>query len=122
MARFKGADAERLNDPDSWDEDDVIYLRDRGMLPEDYDAPRVAAPSARSLEETPNTGDVGTVPDDTPSPEDEDAASFIDDDLDDLSKAELVDEAKSRGIDSSGTKADLLERIRSFDADEEVDV
>lgn len=28
-----------MSDPSSWDTDDVLYLRDRGRLPEDYEAP-----------------------------------------------------------------------------------
>lgn len=36
-----------------------------------------------------------------------------DDGLDDLKKAELVALAKERGLDTSGNKPDLIERLRS---------
>jgi len=34
------------------------------------------------------------------------------DDLDDLSKARLIDRAEAAGLSTSGTKAELLERLR----------
>lgn len=35
-----------------------------------------------------------------------------------LLKAELVEQADERGIDSSGTKADIIERLEADDADQ----
>ena len=38
-------------------------------------------------------------------------------DLGSLLKAELVEKAEERGIDSSGTKADIIERLEQADGD-----
>lgn len=127
MSKFKGEDAARLGDPDSWDDDDIIYLRDRGMLPEGYRVPKRLAsrpPQGLALEDYPNTGDVGTIADNpvnlagpgTP------VGQFVDDEEDDgeesfsdMTKDQLQQEARSRGIDDSGTKADIIARLEEFE-------
>lgn len=38
-----------------------------------------------------------------------------------LNKGQLVEEAERRGIDSSGTKADIIERLEAADAADEGD-
>lgn len=111
MSRFKGEDAKRLQNPDSWDETDVLYLRDRGMLPYGYTLPKNLQPSAPTpvpIGEMPNTGDA--------LPADEDEIMFDDTPLSDMRKDQLQIEARNRGIDDGGTVRELRERIEAFDA------
>lgn len=121
MSRFKGEDAARLNDPESWDEDDIRYLRDRDMLPDDFRLPtklQAAAPAPRSIEDTPHLGDVGLLRDADPTnPSIEDPDPVLEaDDVDEMKKPQLMREAATRGLDTGGTVAELRERIREFDA------
>lgn len=136
MSRFKGDDAARLDDPSSWDENDVLYLRDRGLLPEGYRLPRslrASAPSDLSLDEIEVVGDIDTIPDQPPAlgnfasgdvnagraASGDDDPTFDEDEpeaLEDMTKGELESEARARGLSTSGSKAEILERIRSFDA------
>lgn len=111
MSRFQGDDAKRLQDPDSWDEDDVLYLRDRGMLPAGYALPRNLQPSAPTptpIGEMPNTGDA--------LPNDDDEIIEDDTPLSEMRKGQLQVEARSRGLDDGGTVHELRERIEAFDA------
>jgi hypothetical protein len=114
MSKFRGDDAARLNDPDSWDESDIAYLRDRNMLPSGYKLPddmRPSAPRDIPLEERTNVGDVDLLvePED-PFMEEDDGI-----DIDSMNKSALQREARNRGIDDGGTVRELRERITAFD-------
>jgi hypothetical protein len=52
-------------------------------------------------------------PEPTPEPEPESTTA----DYGALLKAELVEEAEERGLDSSGTRADIIERLEASDDD-----
>lgn len=52
------------------------------------------------------------------TPEDTSDESESEAALGDMTKAELQGEAAKRDLDTSGTKADLIERIELFDAEE----
>lgn len=109
MSRFTGKDMARLDDPSSWDADDIAYLQQRNRLPEGFDAEKPESPTAPDLADVPNTGDVGTVPDDfEPEDEGEDYASFT--------KTRLVSLARERGLDDSGTKQELVDRLSESDS------
>lgn len=113
-----------INDPGSWSDDDIIHLRDRGRLPAGYDLPRhlrLASPEAPDLADIPHVGDVGT-----PEPagnfvdEDGPVGTFVDDeDFDSMSKPQLQAEARARDLDDSGTKPELVERLRTAVASEQ---
>lgn len=116
MSKFRGDDAARLNEPDTWDDDDIAYLRDRGMLPAGYKLPddmRPSAPRGIPIEDRPNVGDEDLLvsPED-PFMEDDDGV-----DLYSMNKGALQRQARSRGIDDGGTARELRERIAAFDAD-----
>lgn len=105
-----------MEKPDAWTDDDIIYLRDRGRLPEGYDLPENLRqePQAPPLDETPYIGDVGTVPDAPMS--DGTTGTFVDDDdFNEMPKSRLQAEARARNLDDSGTKADLVERLQAYE-------
>src|SRR4051794_31932388 len=100
-----------LNDPQSWSEDDIVYLRDRGKLPSGYKLSsdlEISPPQGRKLEDVPNLGDVGTYPEPGSVGSDEaPIGAFVDEPFEDMSKARLQAEARARGLDDSGNKSDL---------------
>ncbi len=108
-----------MGNPDSWSDDDVIYLRDRGRLPEGYDLGdlRAQEPSAPALDEMPYIGDVGTISDSPSSgPSDTSTGAFVEEDFDEMSKSRLQAEARARNLDDSGNKAELVERLQAYEA------
>ena len=110
-----------MSDPGSWSEEDRQYLQDRNMLPADAI----------------NVGPAHVHPDDNPLPpvggkpvhmDDEDDVLFDgkSDDYDTMSVEELKSSLRERGMAVSGTKNELVYRLRADDAnpdeeDDEVD-
>lgn len=108
-----------VNDPDSWSDDDVIYLRDRGQLPAGYELRsdlRIQPPAGPNLDEAPYAGDVNTYLGPTAGAEKDDGPMGVfmeEEDYDSMSKAQLQAEARARNLDDSGTKAELVSRLQS---------
>lgn len=115
-------------DPEDLSLEDRLYLQDRGQLPKG--AKPVTTEEYWSLV-TPadpvNTGDVGTTteghgkPDGggPPQPPEPESEVEYEDDYDKWTKAELQEELLKRELEASGNKADLIARMRGYDAGEE---
>jgi hypothetical protein len=104
-----------VSDPSKLSEADRKYLQDRGRLPEGAAPVRVRPPASSPLEETAYTGDVGASPPRAGAQfEDEE---IIADDYDDMGIGALRKQAKSRGLEATGTKDDIIERLRDDDND-----
>lgn len=108
---------------ESLSQEDLEYLRDRGRLTPEQEREYFGGvypnpPEDRSVEETPNTGDVdvnATNPakrDGTPDSQ----AEELPDNYEDWTKAQLIAEAAARGIPTAGSKHDLISRLAAHDA------
>lgn len=99
-----------MSDPDSWSEDDVLYLRDRDRLPEDFPEPAPRPVLNTALPER-NTGDVDTLTATRKS------ANFdgADDEYKGMTVRELQSELELRELPVSGTKDELIFRLMSDD-------
>lgn len=128
-----------VNKPDSWDDDDKAYLRDRvDMVPAEHrqylDMPRVIAPEATA--QSPDVVKLTTwlrdnYPEEMGSGEpavdvairllSDDGSEDVlpDDDYDNWKVPELRNEAANRGIDgaSSMTKQQAIDALRKWDTD-----
>lgn len=121
MSRWKQI-AEK--DPSDLDQDDLRFILDRdpSRLPQGVRVPKNlqqgTVPAPPPLSDTPAIGDVGTIPDNPVNLANPDApvGQFVTDNLEDMTKAELQDEAASRGLPTNGTKAELLKTIQDFDS------
>lgn len=110
-----------MGNPDLWTDDDIVYLRDRGKLPANFDLPvelMAVAPEAISLDELPYLGDIGTIKD--PAPDDDgggNTGGFVeDDDFESMTKSQLVAEARARDISDQGNRSAMIERIQAHDS------
>lgn len=114
-----------LTNPDSWDEDDVLYLFQYDTKPE---AVRARAEELGvTLPPVGGPGMAKAVPDITAFSDEELQAEVerraattepgdLPDQYADWKKADLVAEAKNRDLPSSGTKEELVELLEADDA------
>lgn len=121
MSKFRGDDADRLNNPDSWDDDDLIYLADRGMLPAGFNVPEglMSEPVMAAIGTIPHLGDAGLIRDSDPAnPSLEDPDPTFDDDIDfdEMHKPQLRQEARNRNLDDGGTVYELRDRLNEFES------
>lgn len=115
-------DQKHLDNPEKLTEEERQYLQDRGRLPAGVepvgDIPRPV--EGRPLEEVPHTGDVNTVPDDTPKP-------LGPREYHGSTNRQLQDEIRRRNVENgtkmslSGNRAELIERLEDDDSDVDMD-
>jgi SAP domain len=98
-------------DMENLSDEDIIYLADRGRLPDDVDDPREQADMSEPVElDTEYIGDVGAMEAESIVADEEVFSEYEDMTVNDL-KAELSD----RGLPTSGTKAELIARLEEND-------
>lgn len=117
---------------DRLSKEDLLYLDARGQLTADQRRQFLGdatpePPTPRALEEQPHTGDTGRVDEQTErlsedgrkslGPEGSDRLGP--DDYEDATNAELRDELRARGLPTSGSKSELLERLEDDDEESE---
>ncbi len=123
-------------DMENLSEEDVLYLQQRGQLPDDYDPVETDLHVPLDVTEQANTGDANTA---GRSPEQfekqvvaeqakqyessEPAQASEDEDVDytSLSNDQLRAELSTRGLSVEGRKADLIQRLEDDDASDESD-
>lgn len=95
-----------MSDIDSLSKEDIDYLRDRGRLPAGYDGGEVSHTVTPSqVAEQANTS-VSSEPTIQPSQ------------YSDATKAELIEELERRGLDTDGTKSELVARLEADDGEQ----
>lgn len=109
-----------MSDPSSWTVADRQYLQDRNMLP--ADAVNVGPAKVHSNSNTlpPNTGTVSAG-----LPQDKEEDVLFDgkaDDYNGMTAEQLKDELRGRGLAVSGTKNELMYRLRADDDNPDEDV
>ena len=94
-----------MSNPKSWSEEDIRYLEDRGLITDQMRQDlKLGAPEH---DQTQGAGPTGTPNIQTTQP----TPSGVE--LEDMTKAELIELAESQGVESSGNKADIIERLRT---------
>lgn len=107
-----------MNEPDSWSDDEIVYLRDRGLLPRDFDRSKVPMDDLdpkMNLDDTPARGDVGTLPPPVFEGSPGDPDEVIEEDYEVQRVPELREELESRGLSTDGNKAELIARLEEDD-------
>lgn len=118
-----------MEDPGSWDEDDIRYLGERDRLPADMlDQYQPKTPQQMNLDQLANTGDANTAGISKDEHEARVAASAEDEDDEGLelpyeqhTNDELRAELARRDLEVSGNKAELIERLEDNDAETEAE-
>jgi hypothetical protein len=102
-----------MSDPDSWSEADRQYLQDRNMLPADQINVGPAQVHPQMNVDGPIVPPAGT-----PNMDSEDDVLFDGkaDEYDDMNVDELKNALRERGLAVSGTKNELVYRLRADDA------
>lgn len=107
-----------MENPEAWTDDEIVYLRDRGRLPRDFDKSRVPTDDLDpqlNLDDTPARGDVGTLPPPVFDGEPADEEEIIEEDYEAQTVPELRKELESRGLETDGNKPDLVARLEEDD-------
>lgn len=99
-----------ISDPSKLSEEDRLYLQQRNRLPEDADPVDARTVNNGSLP-------VGSKSQPVNQPAPSSGGSVEVGSYEDLTKAELVEEAESRGLDSKGSKSKLVALLESNDAE-----
>lgn len=111
-------------DRDNLSKEDALYLSQRGLLSAEEEKKFGIKPVANGGPEPglgDNSGDIGTVEDaallgggQPPTAEDNEPT-----DLESMDKDQLKAEAEKRDLPKSGSKGDLIDRIREYDSAED---
>jgi len=103
-------------DLDNLSDEDILYLADRGRLPEDVDDPRAAAlESDEGTETVTLEGEyMGDESQSWPTIQVDGEEVFSE--YEDMTSTQLKDALRERGLSTSGTKAEMVARLEEDDA------
>lgn len=94
-----------MSDLDALSKEDIQYLRDRGRLPAGYDGGEVShTVTSSQIAEQENTNVA--------------SSQLSPADYQDAKKADLVEELERRGLDTDGTKDELIARLEENDGEQ----